>query len=276
MFQKLSAMLPASALILMLFLPSAAMAQEPREETDETSTTTGTVSISSPTTLVVRGESGRYQVFVFGRGAVKPTSIATGSRVRIVSTPGAERGVRVASRVTVTSAPAAGGTATGAAAAGDEDVVPEYVRELERTVRRQVRRYNVGVRAGLALDPELILVGVHAQVASGFNRSIIIRPNIDFAWGELTTMFAFNLEGIYRFSRQGRWTPYVGAGPGFNFIHQGVTRQDRDVDFDDYDYDTCLNLLAGVEGRNGVWMELKTSVYADPAPTLRLIVGYNF
>lgn len=239
---------------------------------DDTTTTMGTVSISTPTTLVVRGENGRYQVFVYGRNATGPRSVAVGSRVRVLSTPGAERGVRVASRITVTSPPRTG----DAAATGDEDVVPDTVRDLERSIRRQVRRYNVGLRTGVALDPELVLVGVQAQFASGFDRRIVFRPNVEFAWGELTTMFALNLEGIYRLTPQGRWTPYFGAGPGFNFINASLQRDDRGVDFDDFDYDTCLNLLGGVENRNGMFLEMKASVYANPAPSLRIGLGYNF
>jgi hypothetical protein len=266
--KKMAALIICVATIT--FAPSPAAAQDDGLETDET-TTVGTVAISTPTTLVVRRENGRYQVFVFERDATRPQTAAVGSRVRVVSTPGSERGVRVASRVTVTGSPAA-----GAQAQGDEDVVPSSVRDLERSVRRQVRRFNVGARTGVALDPELVLVGVHAQFATGFNRNVIFRPNVEFAWGELTTMFALNLEGVYRFGRQGRWTPYVGGGPGFNFTHAGLRREDRNVDFDDYDFDTCLNILGGLENRNGLFLELKTSVYANPAPSLRVIVGYNF
>jgi hypothetical protein len=260
----------ASVLTMLFLIPETAAAQN-NDRDEETTTTTGTVSISTPTTLVVRGENRRHQVFVYDRGA-RPTSIAVGSVVRILSRPGAERGVRVASRVTVTSPPGAADAGTAA----DEDVVPDTVRDLERAVRRQVRRYNVGIRTGLALDPELVLVGVQTQIATGFNRRIVFRPNIDFAWGELTTMFAVNLEGIYRLTPQGRWTPYFGAGPGFNFINASLKREDRSVDFNDFDYDTCLNLLGGVENRNGMFLEMKASVYANPAPSLRIILGYNF
>jgi hypothetical protein len=260
------------ASVLTIFsAPSAAFAQS-TDRDDDTAVTTGTVSISTPTTLVVRGENGRHQVFVYGRGATRPDSVAVGSRVRIVSTPGAERGVRVASRVTVTSPPRTGDAAT----ATDDDVVPDAIRELERDLRRQVRRYNVGVRTGVALDPELVLVGLQTQFATGFNRRLVFRPNVDFAWGELTTMFAINLEAVYRLSPQGRWTPYAGAGPGFNFINASLQRDDRSVDFNDFDYDTCLNLLGGVENRNGMFLEMKASVYANPAPSLRIILGYNF
>lgn len=32
----------------------------------------------------------------------------------------------------------------------------------------------------------------------------------------------------------------------------------------------------GIRYRSGMFMELKTTVYSDPSPTLRLILGYNF
>lgn len=251
----------------LMFPPAPAMAQTDRADDDQI-TITGTVSSSSPNALVVREDGGRHRVFVFDRNAARPASIPVGSRVRVVSTPSSERGVRVASSVAVTG--------SGPAADAQQDPVPEQIRQIERSIERQARRYRMGVRTGVALDPEVLLAGVHAQFATGINRNFVFRPNVEFAWGELTTMFAINLEGIYRFTRQGNWVPYAGLGPGFNFIHQGLQRSDRSVDFSDFDYDGCLNLLGGIENRNGLFFEMKASVYARPAPTLRLIVGYNF
>ena len=48
------------------------------------------------------------------------------------------------------------------------------------------------------------------------------------------------------------------------------------VDFSDFHYSVGLNLLAGLRYRSGMFTEIKTSVYSKPAPTLRLILGYNF
>jgi hypothetical protein len=147
-----------------------------------------------------------------------------------------------------------------------------------------VRRFQIGARTGLALDPELVLAGVHAQFATGLNRNVIFRPNLEFAFGELTTAFAINLEALYRLpvsSRQARWGAYVGAGPGINFLKQSLTRRDRDVDFSDLDTDVSLNLFGGIQNRNGMFLEMKTSVYADPCPEppayrwLQLLNGQN-
>jgi hypothetical protein len=59
------------------------------------------------------------------------------------------------------------------------------------------------------------------------------------------------------------------------FIHQSLN-QGRDINFSNFDYETGLNVLAGVQSRKGTFVELKTSLYSGPAPKLRVIVGYNF
>jgi hypothetical protein len=199
--------------------------------------------------------------------------------VRVVSTPGEEASVRVARQITPVTSAAKTGQRTGTQ---QEPVVPTEVRQLERDIERQMRRYQAGVRAGMALDPELVLLGVHSQIGPFFNPDVFFRPNVEFAFGEVTTLFAINLEGIYRLPislRQGRWSAYVGIGPAFNFLHQNFEREageDRDIDFGEFDSDVALNILGGLRSRGGMFVELKTSVYARPAPTLRLILGYNF
>ncbi len=283
---------------LMLFaLPFVGLSQGNRDsasasaqDSDEM-TVTGVVTSSSSATLVVRGENGKYQLFVFDRYSTRPRTIATGSRVSVSSVVGDEPEVRVARTVSVLAPPTTTGGAqtTGAAGTtggaqgqiitGSNEVAPPALRDLERSIQRQFRRLQVGLRTGIALDPELISLGAHAQIATGLSRNVIFRPNIEFAFGELTTLFALNFEALYRLpvsSRQARWGAYVGAGPGLNLVKQSLTRDDRNVDFDDLDTDVSLNLFGGIQNRNGMFVELKTSVYADPAPSLRLLVGYNF
>ena len=91
-------------------------------------------------------------------------------------------------------------TAASTARAGGStqasQTVPREVRRLERDIERQVRRYQVGVRTGVALDPELIMLGVHAQAGPFFNPDVFLRPNVEFAFGEVTALFALNLEAI--------------------------------------------------------------------------------
>ena len=251
------------------------MAQE-----DETTTTiTGTVVSSGGSTIVVKTESGQYRLFAFDRTTVKPKAIAVGSRVQVVSTPGDDPEYRLATTVTVIEAPA---KPQPGAAAEPPSVIPPSVRRVEQDIERQSRKYGVGLRAGVALDPELVLIGIHARLGPIFTRNLALRPNLEFAFGEVTSMFGINLEAVRRLpinSRQGRWSAYAGIGPGFNFIHQGFktsTSEGSNIDFGDFHYSTALNVLGGVQFRKGVFVELKSSVYAKPAPGLRLIFGYNF
>jgi len=266
-----------SLLIACALLPMSAMSQQATTSSQRQSENTieGTVVSSTRNTLVVRTEDNQFQLFIFNRDTVKPRSLLTGARVSVVSTPGEEPGFRLASNVTtLEEAPRAQGSAPAR--------VPPEVRELERDIERQVRRWRAGVRAGAALDPELILFGAHAQVGPFFHRDVSFRPNAEFAFGEVTDLIALNLEAIYRLPilpRQGRWSAYIGAGPGFTFLHQNFERQageGRNIDFGNFDFDTGFNILTGVQFRGGTFFEVKSSVYSRPAPSVRLIFGYNF
>ena len=155
---------------------------------------------------------------------------------------------------------------------------PEKVRNVENEIKRETRRWRLGVRAGAAFNPELFLFGVQSQIGPIFHPRVQFRPNAEFAFGEVTDLVALNLEGVYRFSadyRKGNWIPYIGAGPAMIFIHQNFQRG-RQIDFGNFDYETGFNVLIGTQNRRGTFFEMKTSLYSGPAPKLRLIVGHTF
>jgi hypothetical protein len=238
--------------------------------------TEGTVVSVSRITLVVRIADNQFQLFTYSPGAVRPSSLVPGMRVRVTAGPQDENGSRVASNVTVLTGPETSVNSSvdkGAQAAP----VPEKVQEVESDIKRESRRLHLGVRAGAAFDPELFTFGVQSQIGPIFHPRVLFRPNAEFAFGEVTDLIAINLEGIYRFSNsyRGHWTPYVGAGPALNFIHQSFN-QPREISFGNFDYETGFNVLAGMQSRRGTFVELKTSLWSRPAPTLRVIVGYNF
>jgi hypothetical protein len=236
----------------------------------------GTVVSVSRATLVVRIGDNQFQLFTYGPRAVRPSPLAPGMRVRVTAGPQDENGTRVASNVTVLAGPETSANSSvdkGAQAAP----VPEKVQEVESDIKRESRRWHLGVRAGAAFDPELFTFGVQSQIGPIFHPRVLFRPNAEFAFGEVTDLIALNLEGIYRFSNsyRGHWTPYVGAGPALNFIHQSFN-QPREISFGNFDYETGFNVLAGMQSRRGTFVELKTSLWSSPGPTLRVIVGYNF
>ncbi len=255
-----------------LFVGTPLQAQEPSEQT----TTTGTVASADRSTMVVKTPDGRYRLFSFDRDTTKPSTIPIDSQVRVISYPSGDPSYRVAYVVTLMpqGAPAAPG------APEQPDVIPPEVRRAEDAVKRQARKFQLGVRAGVGLDPELIAFGVHAQFGPFFSRNLSFRPNIEFDWGEVTWLFGVNAEVIYNMpvsSRTGRWNMYVGGGPAFNFVQRDLSRPSgSEVGFSDFHFDSALNVLVGVRYRSGVFTEVKTSIYAEPAPIFRVLVGYNF
>ena len=267
-----------SLLVACALLPVPAMSQETTTSSQgqNENTVEGTVVSSTRDTLVVKTDDNQFQLFTFDRDTVKPRSLPAGTRVRVVSTPGEEAGVRLASTITTLEA------APSAKGAAQAQPIPPAVRDLERDIKRQARRWRLGVRAGAGLDPELILFGVHSQLGPIFHRDVFFRPNAEFAFGEVTDLIALNLEAIYRLpvsSRRGNWSAYLGAGPALTFLHQSFQSQvgqGRNIEFGNFDFDAGFNILTGVQFRRGTFFEVKTSLYSRPAPTLRLILGYNF
>src|ERR1051326_2950305 len=235
----------------------------------------GSVASTSRDTLVVRTDDGQFQLFTYSRGAIRPRSLVQGTRVRVTAGPADENGTRSASNVTVLNAASGTGTTDKRAQAAP---VPQKVRNVENDIRRESRRWRWGVRGGAAFDPELFTFGVQSQMGPIFHPRVLFRPNAEFAFGEVTDLIALNFEGVYRFSAANRtpnWTPYVGGGPAMIFIHQSF-QSGRQIDFGNFDYETGPNVLAGMQPRNGTFVELKTSLYSGPAPKLRVIIGYNF
>lgn len=234
----------------------------------------GSVVSSTRDTLVVRSDDNQFHLFTYDRNSVRTRSIAQGARVRVVAGPGDENGIRVASNVTVLEAKPADSGAAGMQAAP----VPPKIREIEGDIKRESRRWRAGVRAGAAFDPELLMFGVQSQMGPIFHPCVLFRPNAEFAFGEVTDLVALNLEAVYHFaasSRRESWSPYVGAGPSLTFIHQNFEKG-RQIDFGNFDYETGVNVLAGLQFLRGTFVELKTSLYSGSAPKLRLIFGYNF
>jgi len=255
-----------------IVLPTEGQNDTSSSQAANENTLEGTVVSASRDTLVVRTDEDKFQLFTYDRGAVRSRSLAPGARVRVTAGPADENGTRSASNVTVLTA--AGGTDKSAQAAP----VPQKVRDVESDIKREGRRWRMGVRAGAAFDPELFMFGIQSQMGPIFHPRVLFRPNAEFAFGEVTDLIALNFEAVYRLSaasRRGNWTPYVGAGPAMIFIHQNF-ESGRKIDFGNFDYETGFNILAGMQSRRGTFIELKTSLYSGPAPKFRLIFGYNF
>jgi hypothetical protein len=241
----------------------------------------GTVVSATKASIVVKTDDGQYQVFLLDRETVRPQAIPQDAQVAVVFPPANESTTPTADSVIITALP----QPKVAALTGEvpppptNEPVPASVRQLERNIQRQSRKYRLGVRGGMALDPELFVFGVQSQMGPFFSENLWARPNLDIGFGELTTLVALNFEAAYRLpvlQRGSRWNVYAGGGPGLNFSHRNLVEEtDRGkIDFGDLDFDLGFNILLGVSNRDGLFMELKSSAYS--LPTIRLAVGYNF
>ena len=126
--------------------------------------TTGVVASITTNTLVLRTATGQFILFIYDAHVVKPAVIPSGSTVRILSVP-REDGVQLAHHIVITEAApvrvaAAPGTPKTAPTAGSDDVViPESIRNLERGINRQARRFHAGVQGGFGLIPRRSCLG---------------------------------------------------------------------------------------------------------------------
>jgi hypothetical protein len=165
--------------------------------------------------------------------------------------------------------------------AGAQQNVPAKAQDAEDAVERTVKRFGIGVEAGVGLDPELIDFGAHATFGPIFKPNVQFRPGIEFGVGEVTTTFGINLDVLYTLpgaTRQTRWTPYVGAGPNFALSHRGfdsaTVEQPNRFDFSDTSFDAGLNFIAGARNRRGMFLEMRATAYG--VSNVRLLAGFNF
>ena len=279
-----SRMLASCALIYLACNAVVAEAQSRQSAPSNLSSLQGTVVSAARATIVVKTADGIYQLFVLDHDTVRPQAIPLQSQVKVSFVPSSDPSTPpIADAVQITAPPPPKVAAlTGevpAAAPAEDEPVPASVRQLERAIQRQTGRYRLGVRAASALDPELFMFGAHTQLGPFFNENVFARPNLEIGFGELTTLLAFNFEGVYRLplnERTARWSMYAGGGPALNFSHRNfVEETDRGkIDFGDLDLDVGFNFLLGIQQREGMFLELKSSAYS--LPTIRFIVGYNF
>jgi len=219
--------------------------------------------------MVVRTADNQFHLFVFDNGMVRPKGLTPGARIRVESNTTDDSGVSLATRISVLE-PSSG-------AAPEMAPPPKEISATAHEIEKLTRRWQVGARIGAGLDPELFLIGAQTSIGPIFRNDFYFRPNAEFAFDDLMAIIAINLECVYRLPltiRQGRWSAYVGAGPGLNFVHTGLDKSD--TSFSDFDYQTGLNVFSGVRFRRGTFGEVKASLWAPGVPTLRLILGYVF
>ena len=266
---------------------SAARAQQPASSVltaDDERRTVGTVEAIGQASIVLRLEQGSFMVFTIDRDTIRPKAVAKGARVSVATLTKDTDTAPLALAIDVLPgaqglAPAPGSTELPA----QQDAVPASVRRLESQIERGARKYRAGLQGGAALDPELISLQAFSTLGPFFTRNLQFRPGLEFAFGEVTTLFGIHLDGIYTLpgiSRSIRWAPYLGAGPSFAFSHRGFEDEtvngnevDR-FDFGEFNWNNGFNFMVGARSPKGVFFELKATAYG--ISKVRLMGGFEF
>jgi hypothetical protein len=123
---------------------------------------------------------------------------------------------------------------------------------------------GVGVRAGVSGDPDQFYVGVHGDTGPVVE-SLWFRPNLEIGVGDNRTLVGVNIEFAYRVPlTDTQWRAYFGGGPALVISRRrGETSAGGG-----------LNILVGIEHRDGFFTELK--VGAIDSPSVKFGVGYTF
>jgi len=221
-----------------------------------------------------------YQLFVFDHDTFKPQVIHEGASVTVISVPTEEPGLRHARSIVIATAASTENSTESTQVKVDAQhpaPIPASAQHLQNEIEREARKFGLGFRTGVGLDPEVMLIGLHARMGPIFSRDITFRPNAEFGFGEVTKFFALNLEAAYRLPitpRWAKWSLYAGGGPSFGFTHQNFEK--TSIDFGDLSYAGSLNLISGLENRKGFFVETKATLWASKSPKFRLIFGWTF
>jgi hypothetical protein len=246
--------------------------------------TTGTVTSAGRASLVVRTDAGDYEVFAIDRALVGIPPVDPGARVRI--TTAADDTGPGATVVSIDRLPPRQGLSPQ-----PPDRVPQDVQRITSQIERQARRFRAGVIAGVALDPEMISLDAFATLTPWPRPRLAIRPGMEFAFGEITTLLAWNIDVLYSVPGVrplARWAPYVGAGPNFSFSHRGIDEDeflsdgstvmvvdDNDrFDFSQWDWNNGLNFIVGARNPSGTFFELKATAWGTA--NVRALAGFEF
>ena len=231
--------------------------------------------------VVVRTDDGMFFVYTMDKYTVHKQALTQGARVSVLTLRTDTEAAPTALAIDVLPKPQ--GLAETPPEEQLSDPVPPSVRKVESDIERQFQRYHGGFQFGAGLDPTLLSLMGFAGFESRFSKNLMFRPAAEFAFGELTKLFAIHLDGIYTlpgFSKMTRWSPYVGIGPNFAISHRNFEGETvngttiNKIDFGDWSWNNGLNFIVGARSPGGGSFELKGTAWG--ISKVRLLAGYQF
>ncbi len=126
------------------------------------------------------------------------------------------------------------------------------------------------MRAGASGNPDQFYFGMHVQ-SGPIADQLRFRPSLEAGIGDNQTLIAFNFDFVYPFELpRTRWSLYVGGGPAANvYIFKDVPPGESSSDVRG-----GINLLVGLEHRDGFFTELRVGL--SGSPSIKLGVGVTF
>ena len=125
-----------------------------------------------------------------------------------------------------------------------------------------------GIRGGISVDPDQFYFGGHLETAPLVDR-LHFRPNVEIGIGDDLTLIGFNMEFVYKFTRNRSLNLYAGAGPALNILMFDDAAGDNDAETE-----AGFNILVGAETPRGLFFEFK--IGAMDSPDLKFGVGYTW
>jgi hypothetical protein len=131
---------------------------------------------------------------------------------------------------------------------------------------------NYAARTGVSFSPDQFNGGLHAQLGTMSRPQI--RPAVEVGFGNGVRIVSLSADLLYHF-RGSRWRPYVGGGPGLNFIDvtDGVGEADGI---------TTKAVAHGVTGLTWVPRRSRRSYFVEgrfgigDTPNVRVALGMSF
>ena len=248
----------------------------------------GTVNAVGRGSFVLRGDDGKFVVYSVDRNTIRGIPITNGTRVKVTTAANDDDPAPLALAVDAVA------SKEGLAPQAGDDNIPASVRQLSAQLEKQAKKYRGGAAFGAALDPELISLDAFATLTPGRSAKFAFRPGVEFAFGEVTTLFGLHLDVLFGFPGvrpTTRWAPYFGVGPSFSFSHRGVDEEefitgdlppgttptpeeDDRFDFSQFDWDNGVNFIVGARTPRGTFLELKATAYG--VASIRMLGGFEF
>jgi hypothetical protein len=128
---------------------------------------------------------------------------------------------------------------------------------------------SVGLRGGLSVDPDQVLIGVHIQPPP-VGRNLYVVPSAEAGFGNDLFTLSFNGDLQYQFGAGQEVRPYAGGGLSLYYVN---------VDHGGSDTEFGVNALGGLlferKSGNPIFLEMKLGL-TDRMPDWKFLVGLMF